>query len=122
MGALTVRSIVETGLTVPSYETAASGGDTMTNTGKEFLLVKNSNGSAASREVTITAQTTSVDHTTLGVLTKSNVVKSIAAGASALIGPFPTVAFNNTSGNIEITYSDSAADITILAFSFESAS
>jgi len=121
MAALTVRSIVETGLTVPSYETAASGGDTMTNTGKEFLLVKNTDGSA-SREVTITARTSSVDHTTLGVLTKSNVVKSIAAGASALIGPFPTAAFNNTSGNIEITYSDSAADITILAFSFESAS
>tara|TARA_R100000458_G_C8264805_1_gene239965 strand:- start:1304 stop:1669 length:366 start_codon:yes stop_codon:yes gene_type:complete len=121
MAALTVQTISEGGLVLPTYETAASGGDTMANTGKEFLLVKNGHGSAT-RTVTVTAQTTSLAHPTLGTLSRDNIAVTIVAGKTVLIGPFYTEAFNTDAGNIAITYSDSAANITILAIKFNAAS
>tara|TARA_R110002020_G_scaffold17302_3_gene61001 strand:- start:94 stop:444 length:351 start_codon:yes stop_codon:yes gene_type:complete len=114
MAVLSVQDVTEAGLT-PSFAAATNGTDNMINTGVEFLVVKNGHGSAT-RTVTVTAQTTSVDDAAFGVLAKSNVAKTIAAGAEAYIGPFPVAAFNNASSQIVITYSDSAADITIGAF------
>ena len=113
MATLTASKIVEAGTTISAYTSCASGGDVFVNTGIEFIQVENNHGSAA-RTVTVAAVTTDINDKTFGVLKKINVVKTIAAGQSAFIGPFPTEAYNNDTGTVSITYSDSAADMKII--------
>tara|TARA_Y100000310_G_scaffold303148_1_gene341204 strand:- start:160 stop:516 length:357 start_codon:yes stop_codon:yes gene_type:complete len=110
MGTLTASKIVETGTTISAYSTSDSSGDVFVNTGVEFIQVQNNHGSAA-RTVTVAAVTTDISDASFGVLKKINVIKTIAAGQSAFIGPFPVSAYNNASGQVSITYSDSAADM-----------
>ena len=112
MAALTVQNITETGAAV-NYASAAGGGDTAENGGSMFLHIKN--GSGSEMTVTITAQTTSVDSSAYGDLTKANATLAIAGAAEGIIGPFPTLAYNNADQNVAITYS-SATSITIAAF------
>ena len=117
MATLTVQPIIEAG-TAQSYATADSGGDVAPNDGTVFLHAKNAHGSAT-RTITITPQTTSFNDSVYGTLTKSAVAITVAAGGSKFIGPFKPDSYNNSSGQIVITYSDSAANITIAALSFD---
>lgn len=102
MATLTKQIIVEAGIAI-TYATPAGGGDAFANNGSQFIHVVNANGSTIT--VTITAATTTADNATFGKLTKSNGSVSIANGASKYIGPFPTVAFNDASGNVVVTCS-----------------
>jgi hypothetical protein len=111
MAALTLQQITETGGSV-TYSTASAGdGDTADNSGSTFLHIKN--GAEDPTTATITAQTTSVENSIYGDLTKANATVTIAAGAEAFIGPFKPAAFN-LSGDIVITYS-SVDTVTIAA-------
>ena len=103
MATLTAQKSVEAGTTI-TLASAAGGGDEFVNTGVEFLLVDNQHGSA-SYNVTITAQVTQIHHQNYGKVTKSNVVRSVAAGNKAIIGPFKQNAFNDTNNKVQITYS-----------------
>ena len=111
MALLTAQKISESGLTA-TYTAAGGSGDLLDNSGLEFLHVKN--GSESGIAVTVTAQVTSVESELYGPLTKSNVVGDIAAGAEEFIGPFATAAYNNSDGQIAITY-DSTTSVTIAA-------
>ena len=111
MATLTIQSIVEAGLTA-NYTSAAGGGDVVPNDGTIFLHVKNGGGTSVT--VTVTAQTTTTTDPSLGAVTKSNVAKAIAAGAEAFIGPLKKQAFNNSQGQIAITYSG-VTSLTIAA-------
>tara|TARA_Y100000310_G_scaffold73139_1_gene69304 strand:+ start:2068 stop:2415 length:348 start_codon:yes stop_codon:yes gene_type:complete len=112
MGVLTLQQITEAGGSV-TYSTASGGdGDTADNSGSTFLHIKNGSGET-STIATITAQTTSVENSIYGDLTKANATVTIAAGAEAFIGPFKPAAFN-LSGDIVITYS-SVDTVTIAA-------
>lgn len=82
---------------------AAGGGDQFLNTGRERLIVHN--GDASAKTVTITAQSTSATLSGYGTVTKADTALSVAAGAVAVIGPFPKPAFNDVSGYAQITYS-----------------
>ena len=102
MAELTLQQITEAGGAV-TYASAAGGGDTVENNGKVFLHYKN--GSGGEITVTITAQTTSVDSSVYGDLTKANATQLIAASGECFIGPFSPLAYNNSSSQIVITYS-----------------
>ena len=111
MAELTIQQITEAGGSV-TYTAANSGGDTADNGGGTFLHIKNGGGSEIT--VTITAQTTSVDSSIYGDLTKANASIAIAASGEAFIGPFKQSAFNNANGEIAITYS-AVTSVTIAA-------
>ena len=112
MATLTVQSISEAGAAL-TYTAAASGGDVFPNADdRTFLHVKN--GDAASKTVTITAQTTSATVAGFGVVTKANRTVTVPAGEDRLIGPFPTKAFNNSSSQVEVGYS-ATTSVTVAA-------
>ncbi|MBC8266371.1 MAG: hypothetical protein H8E84_05335 [Flavobacteriales bacterium] len=102
MAELTIQQLTEDGSSV-TYSTAASGGDTADNGGTTFLHIKNGGGSEIT--ATITAQTTSVDNSIYGELTKANASIAIAASGEAFIGPFKPAAFNDGNSELVITYS-----------------
>lgn len=113
MATLSVQTIVEAGVT-PTYAAVAAGGDVAANTGREFIHVKNSSGANA-YTVTVTAQNTSPTKPGFGTCTRASAVVAVATSGEEMIGPFPTGAFNNSSGQVAITYSGSApaTDLTI---------
>ena len=102
MATLTAQKITDAGV-VATMSSAAGGGDEFLNSGLEFLFVQNS--SAGSHTVTVTAQVQSVHHQTFGTVSKSNIVRSVAAGAEVFIGPFRQAAFNDSNNKVQITYS-----------------
>lgn len=111
MATLTALTPVETGTTYTTAS-AAVGGDVVANNGKTILQV--TNGSGSSITVTVAAVNTDLSNPLQGSVTKSNSITSVGAGATKIIGPFPTGVFNNTSGQIAITYS-AVTSITIAA-------
>lgn len=115
MADLTVQAPGLTGA-VPTFNTAAAGGDTFTNNGHTLIEVVNAHGSAT-RDVTIDARPTSVDKDGFGNIAISDTVVTIAASSRKVIGPFPPARFNNTSEKVSLSYSDSAANITVAVIS-----
>lgn len=112
MGELTVQKAAESGgMTLVA---AAAGGDTFKNNGQTLLVVKN--GGAGAVAVTVTAQNTSPDTRTYGAVTKANGGGSVAAGAVDVFGPFPSAAFNNSTGQVAVTY-DQVTSVTVAAVS-----
>lgn len=120
MAALTVQTAVEAGITPAAASAASSGGDTVKNVAGDVVLMV-TNGGGSSIDVTITAQKTSKAVDGYGTMTKGDAVVSVAAGATKIIGPFATEAFNNSSQNLEIDYS-SATSVTISAIKVPRAS
>jgi len=97
MATLTVETITRAGL-VPSLVAAGAGGDKFPNTTRrEFLIVKNGDGSPTT--VTLDIQAT-VD--SQAVVDRTVVV---AAGDEALIGPFDG-RYEDTDGNVNVSYSN----------------
>lgn len=104
MATLTVQNLVKSSSLAANYAAAAVGGDVMPNDGNTILHFKNA--SAGSITVTAAAVDTSRDFgVSFGPYTRANVAVAIGAGAEAFIGPFPRIAFNNSSGQVALTYS-----------------
>lgn len=98
MATLVTQAINRAGL-VPALTAAAGGGDKFTPDNNTMLMVKNGGGSA----VTVTVATPGTNAIGLNV---DDVVVSVAAGATELIGPFPANYFADpTDGLAHITYS-----------------
>ncbi len=112
MATLTVQDSPEAGGV--SFAAAASGGDAFPNDGKTLLLILNVNA-GASRTVTVTAQDTTATVPGFGACTKADATEAVEQASLDVMGPFPTTAFNNASGQAVVTYSDSAADLTVAA-------
>ena len=110
MATLSVQNAPEGGGV--TFVTAAGGGDVVPNDGKTVLLFWNDDASLA--VVTVTAQDTTANAPGFGAVTKADAVKSIAANTADVMGPFPTTAFNNSSGQIVVTYS-SVTDLDVAA-------
>ena len=102
MATLTARKIVEGGL-AGSLSTAATGGDEFTNTGIEFIRIRNDHA-ATTYTVRITAQTTSIKHPTYGTVTKSNTDVTVAPSADAYIGPFVQGSWSDTNNKVQVLY------------------
>ncbi len=112
MATLTVQDSPEAGGL--SFTAAASGGDVVPNDGKTILLILNVNAGSV-RTVTVTAQDTTANAPGFGAVTKADAVRAVPLASLDVMGPFPTTAFNNASGQFVVTYSDSAADLTVAA-------
>ncbi len=101
MATLTVQDSAEGGGI--SNTGAAGGGDVFANDGRTILLIDNQSGGALT--VTVTAQETSTTKPGYGSVTKADVVQSVEANSVDIMGPFPKTAFNNSSGQVAVTYS-----------------
>ncbi len=112
MATLTVQDSPEAGGL--SFTAAASGGDVFPNDGKTLLLILNTNAGSP-RTVTVTAQDTTATVPGFGACTKADAVQAVEQATLDVMGPFPTTAFNNASAQAVVTYSDSAADLTVAA-------
>ena len=109
MAALSIQTIAETGTAV-TLASAAGGGDTFANDGNTFVIV--TNGSGSSINVTFTVVNGTFTSKQTGILTKSDNVVAVGAGATRYIGPFPTGVYNSTSGTVAVSYS-SATSVTV---------
>jgi len=108
MATLTVQQIVIGGLEPAAEEAAAALGDVFPNNGRTYLKVTDTGTTAP--VVTITSQVACNQGET------HTYTVTVQSGEYRLIGPFPPNQFNNSSGQVEITYS-SETDVTVTAFS-----
>lgn len=109
MATLTVTSISRDGI-VPAPAAVASGGDEFSNDGAVFIEVHNDHATDP-RTVTIVTQAT-VDSQAVS----DRAVIITAANDRKLIGPFQTAYYNDGDGMVQLTYSDSGADMRIACF------
>lgn len=93
----------------PGFATAAAGGDSFPNTGKEFVHIKNANATLAR---TVTFDSPGTCSFNLAANAAHDQAVSIPASSQRVIGPFPPGRFNDTNGRVQMTYS-SEADLTI---------
>lgn len=96
MATLVVDTITRDGLN-PTMVAAAGGGDQFANTGKEFVEVDNAD--AAPMTATFVTQKT-VDGQAVG-----DRAVTVPAGERRIIGPFDPSVYNDSNGNLQITYS-----------------
>lgn len=108
MAEITVQQISTSGLEPVAGVAAGASGDTVINNGRTYIEVEDTGTTAPT--VTVASQTDCNQSYT------HDVVVAVSSGGTELIGPFPTNRFNNTSNQIEVTYS-SETDVTIRAFS-----
>ena len=106
MATLTVTTVTRAGVDVAGVAADALG-DEWPNTGQEFIEIKNGGGAG------ITA-TLDIKSTVDGAAVTDPTV-SIGAGATKIIGPFPTGIYNDSStGRAKVTYSG-VTSVTIKA-------
>ena len=110
MAELTRQSISTSGVT-PSYTSATADGDTVDNDGSTFLHVKN--GSGGDLTVTIDSPAECDQGFT------HDVAVVVSAGSEEMIGPFPPHRFNDSDGELSITYSG-VTSLTIAALTIVS--
>lgn len=109
MALLTLEQPSKTGAAY-TMAVAASGGDTFANTGREFVLIKNAHATE-SRTITFDAPGTCDFELVAG--SAHDLVVTLLAETEQMVGPFSQTRFNDGSGLVHVTYSDSAADLTI---------
>ena len=112
MAQLTIADIARTGLTV-SRVAVDPAGDTIAQAAADRgrLMVSIANASALSRTLTIvTPQVVDDD------LAVADRTVTLSGNSESMVGPFlPTSTYVNTSGNIELNYSDSGNSLTVQA-------
>lgn len=113
MAALSVQTIVESGLEFTTAS-AAGGGDTFANPSDERTFFYINNGAGSDMTVTFNAQPTALGVPGYGELAISDRAVVVTAGEARMIGPFPAAKFNNSSGAVEVSYS-SATSVTVAA-------
>jgi len=96
---------------VAAIATAASaGGDSFALQGREILIVKN--GDSGSHSVTVTSQRNNFGTQNAG----DDLVRSVAAGKVAVIGPLSATKFRDANGLAQVTY-DAVTSVTVLLVS-----
>ncbi|MBC7193861.1 hypothetical protein [Marinobacter sp.] len=105
MALLNVQKASLTGL-APTFVAASAGGDSFVNDGKTVLHVKN--GGASEITVTVNSQQPcnyGFDH---------DVTVAVPAGGERIIGPFRQDRFNNSDGQVMVSYS-AVTSVTVAA-------
>lgn len=115
MAVLVVQRPVAAGV-ASTMATAAAGGDSFPNTGVEWVRITNAHAANA-RTVTFDAPGTCSFH--LAANAAHDLAVEVAALSTKIVGPFPVARFNDSNGRVAVTYSDSAADLSIAVFSRE---
>lgn len=111
MAVLTVQKPVVAGVAL-TMAAAAAGGDSFPNTGVEFLQVTNAH---ATDPRTITFDSPGTCNFGLAANAAHDQAVVVAALTTKVIGPFPTPRFNDGNNRVQVTYSDSAANLTVAA-------
>ncbi|RMH11193.1 MAG: hypothetical protein D6698_16785 [Gammaproteobacteria bacterium] len=93
---------------------AGGSGDVFTNDGTErtFLIVDNASGSSIT--VTITAQKSQVTTAEYGQIDVADKTITVPNGSRYYIGPFKTSLYNNSSGQVAVSYS-ATTSVTVAA-------
>ena len=115
---LTITNVNEVSPLLMPFENADNvNGNSLSNrTADIFLVLFLPSGAAGSAVVTLTAQNTSTEVPGFGVMTKADLVVSLNVGEEKLVGPFPTRSWNNSSGNVILSYSGTgASDVDVAA-------
>ena len=86
-----------------SFQAVDSGGDEVPNDGLVVLAFRNDD--TEDHTVTISVKITEFESHIYGDAYKNDVELTVTAESTGYIGPFKTAAYNNGSGNIEISYS-----------------
>lgn len=103
MAALTVTKVLTTGIAPSTYLTAAaSGGDTFSNNGNTFFHIKNAGGSPI--------------NVTFGAVVDT--VVAVTNAEERLIGPFSTGTYNDSGGDVQVTYS-AVTSVTVAPISMQ---
>lgn len=108
MAELTVQDVARDGLQ-PSYDAAASGGDSFANNGNTLFHVKNDD--ASSHTATIASEANAPVGTA-----QADISVAVPAGEERMIGPLPKGAFNDGNGLANVTY-DAVTSVTVAAIS-----
>jgi len=95
-----------------TFTAANGGGDTFANSGRELLLVRHTNGVGSA--VTLTVATTE----TVDGLAVADLAVVIDPGETQVLGPFPKAIYDNSSGNVALSWS-SATDIEVAVIAGE---
>lgn len=116
MATLSVQDLATTGTQV-SFASVAAGGDVFANDGKTYLKFKNSN--ASTRTVTIAGN--AFTKPGFGTISAADAAETITIPGSGTnsgeidSGFFPTGRFNNSSGQVSMTYStDSGVTVAVV--------
>jgi len=122
MATLTVNDITETANVRDTdsdvFVAAASAGDEFVNQPGTWVELLNVHG-GASRTITFTSQKTTVAVDGFGQSISTGNVTAVlnkTANEESAIIALPPVRFNDGNGKVQVTYSDSAADIKIAVF------
>ena len=105
---ITVQSMTSAGLEV-TFEAANAAGNFFENNGRTYLVVKN--GDSSDHSVIID----SPGACDQGFYHDVTIVVTLAEERS--IGPFSTARFNDTSGNVNVTYT-AVTSVTVAAIKF----
>lgn len=114
MATLTRQTFDELGTSI-TFSSAGVSGDKATNRdGKTVFIVKNGGGSSINVTISEQLSSNTITDPQYGKVSKADVVKAVAAGAEAIIGPFAKQAFNDSSDDVNISYS-ATTSITVAA-------
>ncbi len=105
MAVLSIQDVTTAGLN-PSFVAANVGGDSFPNDGQTSFRIKN--GGAASITVTVNSVAPcnyGFDH---------DIAVTVGIGADITIGPFSKARFNNSAGQVGVTYTD-VTSVTVAA-------
>lgn len=98
MANLTVQKGTTTGIDTTTLVAAASGGDSFVNTGRELFIVKNAD---VSPHTPTFATPITVDGQAV-----ADKATAVPAGHTVIFGPFSPSLYNDTGGNVNVTYDD----------------
>lgn len=108
MATLTVQTVSEDGLDLGAM-TAVNASDVFDNDGKTLLYVYNGSGG----DITITIQANGVGASFsvpgYGTVEKADKTLTISTTHFGVLGPFPRAAYNDSSGQVTVTYSGTSS-------------
>lgn len=93
-----------------------TNGNSIQNPGGDVILVIMNETAASGAVATINVQNSNVTIPGVGSVSKSSSTCDLSAGEECVVGPFPTLFFNDGNSNLQLTYTgDGADDLTIMA-------
>ncbi len=112
MATLTPVKLLNTGV-LQTLTAAAAGGDQFANRGKTFFVVTNVSGGPE----TLTFDSPAIDKFGVGPDASHDIAVVVATATTVYIGPFSSARFNDSNGNVQVTYT-SETGITVNPFEF----
>lgn len=119
MAALTVQTILQSGLEPAALAAAAGGGDTFADDGSQRTFFDVNNGSGGDITVTFNYQLAAQNLPGYGSIAPSDRAVVVTAGERRIIGPFGR-GFISAAGVVEVSYSG-VTTLTVGAFSLPKA-